>query len=102
MGLAPDSRAAALKWNELVQRDMEDARNISEWERDDLSRSSNRRYFRQWRHRMGIKIGKIQTREYMSRLEISDKVLVLCFKAEPVFSTIFNIERVSTCEPSVT
>jgi len=44
---------------------------------------------------MGIKIGKIQTREYMSRLEMSDKVLVLCFKAEPLFSTIFSIERVS-------
>ena len=35
-GLAPASRDVALKWNELVQRDMEDARNISEWERDDL------------------------------------------------------------------
>ena len=63
-------------------------------ERDDLSRSSNRRYFRQWRQRMGIKIGKIQTREYMSRLEMPDKFLVLCFKAEPLFSTIFNIERI--------
>ena len=75
-GLAPASRDVALKWNELVQRDMEDARNISDWERDDLSRPSNRRYFRQWRQRMGIHIGKIQTRQYMSRLEISDKVLV--------------------------
>ena len=44
---------------------------------------------------MGIKIGKIQTRENMSRLEISDKVLVLLFKAELLFSTICNIERVS-------
>ena len=75
-GLAPASHDVALKWNELVQRDMEDARNTSEWEREDRSRSSNRRYFRQWRQRMGIKIGKIQTRENMSRLEISDKVLV--------------------------
>ena len=56
---------------------MEDARNISEWEREDRSRSSSRRYFRHWRQRMGIKIGKIQTIEYMSRLEISDKILVL-------------------------
>ena len=35
-GLAPASRDVALKWNELAQRDMADARNISEWERDDL------------------------------------------------------------------
>ena len=56
---------------------MEDARNISEWEREDRSRSSSRRYFRQRRQRMGIKIGKIQIRENMSRLDMSDKVLVL-------------------------
>ena len=36
-GLAPASRDVALKWNELAQRDMADARNISEWGRDDLS-----------------------------------------------------------------
>ena len=85
MGLAPASRDVALKWNELVERDMEDAENIRERERDDLSISRNRKYFRHWRKRMGIKMGKIQTREYMTRSEISDKVVVLCFTAEPLF-----------------
>ena len=84
-GLAPVCRDVAMRWNDIVANDMEAAEDLREWERDDLSISRNRKYFKRWRNRMGIKIGKIQTREYMSRLEISDKVVVLCLTEDASF-----------------
>ena len=75
-GLAPPIRDVALKWTELADGHGVLRMDSTDWERYDLSKSKHRKYFIAWRKRMTIKLGKIQTRELMSRVEIQDKVIV--------------------------
>ena len=80
-GLAPSCASVALKWDTLVVEDvLPGAGVLGGIERSDLSQRKNRAFFSNWRKKMGIKIGKIQTRQFMSRAEIAEKVMSCGFK----------------------
>ena len=75
-GLAPPVRDVALKWTELADKHDVLRMDSMDSDRSDLSKNKHRKYFINWRKRMHIKVGKIQTRELMSRIEIQEKVIL--------------------------
>ena len=78
-GLAPSARDVASKWDHLAASELLHGEHTADLERGDLSRRVNRQFFT-WRKKQSVKVGKIQTREYMSRAEIADKVMSCGFK----------------------
>ena len=80
-GLAPSCRDVALKWDTLAVGDVLPGPGVfGDMERSDVSKRKNRAFFSRWRQNMCIKVGKIQTRQFMSRAEIGDKVKSCGFK----------------------
>ena len=80
-GLAPSCRDVALKLDTLAVGELlPRPGKFSDMERSDLSKRKNRAFFSNWRQKMSIKVGKIQTRQFMSRAEIADKVNSCGFK----------------------
>ena len=79
-GLAPSCRDVALKWDTLAAGEVLHGDHPGDLERRDLSKRKNRAFFSTWRQKLSIKVGKIQTRAFMSRTEIADKVKSCGFK----------------------
>ena len=80
-GLAPSCRDVALKWDSMVPGEVLPGPGVfGDMGRSDLSHRKNRAFFSNWREKMCIKVGKIQTRQFMSRAEIADKVKSCGFK----------------------
>jgi hypothetical protein len=73
-GLAPAGRDVAVRWDQISEASLPADGDIRGPRREDLSYSRHRYFFLRWRRRMGISLGKIQTREAFTRLGISDKV----------------------------
>ena len=75
-GLAPACRDVAVRWDQISEASLPADGDIRGPLREDLSYSKHRHFFLMWRQRMGISLGKIQTREAFTRLRIADKVAV--------------------------
>ena len=78
-GLAPACRDVAAKWDEISEASLPVVGDLRGPLREDLSVPRHRHFFLKWRRRMGISLGKIQTREAFTRLQIADKVAVASF-----------------------
>ena len=73
-GLAPACRDVAIRGDQISEASMPAVGALLVPLREDLSYSKHRHFFLKWRRRMGISLGKIQTREAFTRLRIADKV----------------------------
>ena len=75
-GLAPACRDVAVRWDQISEASLPAVGDLRGPQREDLSVSRHRHFFIKWRSRMGISMGKIQTREAFTRAQIGDKVAV--------------------------
>ena len=85
-GFAPSCRDVALKWDNLAAGEVLHGDDPGDLDRRDLSMRKNRAFFSTWRQKLSIKVGKIQTRAFMSRTEIADKVKSCGFQLELKFA----------------
>ena len=93
-GLAPSCRDVALKWDNLAASEVLHGDDPGDLDRSDLTMRKNRAFFSTWRQKLSIKVGKIQTRAFMSRTEIADKVKSCGFQLELKFAASrFQIDR---------
>ena len=85
-GFAPSCRDVALKWDNLAASEVLHGDDPGDLDRRDLFMRKNRAFFSTWRQKLSIKVGKIQTRAFMSRTEIADKVKSCGFQLELKFA----------------